>query len=107
MAYAEVAGLPAITGLWAVGPGLLVYALLGSSRQLSVGPPESTTALMTAAGVGAMITAVGVARYADVAAALAIAVGLVCVIGWIARLGFLAELLSRPCWSAIWPASRC
>ncbi|WP_051215264.1 SulP family inorganic anion transporter [Granulicoccus phenolivorans] len=95
MAYAEVAGLPAITGLWAVGPGLLVYALLGSSRQLSVGP-ESTTALMTAAGVGAMITAVGVARYADVAAALAIAVGLVCVIGWIARLGFLAELLSRP-----------
>lgn len=95
MAYAEVAGLPAIAGLWAVGPGLLVYALLGSSRQLSVGP-ESSTALMTAAGVGALITAVGVERYAEVAALLAIAVGLICLIGWVARLGFLAELLSRP-----------
>ncbi|MGA4506494.1 SulP family inorganic anion transporter [Propionibacteriaceae bacterium G1746] len=95
MAYAEVAGLPAITGLWAVGPGLLVYAVLGSSRQLSVGP-ESTTALMTAAGVGGLITAVGVGRYADVAAAMAIAVGVLCLVGWLAGLGFLAELLSRP-----------
>ena len=44
MAYAEVAGLPPVTGLWAVMGPLLVYAVLGSSRQLSVGP-ESTTAL--------------------------------------------------------------
>ena len=36
LAYAEVAGLPAVAGLWAVVPGLLLYALLGSSRQLSV-----------------------------------------------------------------------
>ena len=54
MAYAEVAGLPAITGLWAVVAPLAVYAILGSSRQLSVGP-ESTTALMTAAAVGALV----------------------------------------------------
>ena len=47
MAYAVVAGLPPVTGLWAtIGP-LAVYAVLGSSRQLSVGP-GSTTALMTA-----------------------------------------------------------
>jgi len=47
MAYAEVAGLPPVVGLWAsIGP-LVAYALLGSSRQLSVGP-ESTAALMTA-----------------------------------------------------------
>ena len=52
MAYAEVAGLPAVVGLWAIVGPLLVYAVLGSSRQLSVGP-ESTTALMTAAAVGA------------------------------------------------------
>jgi SulP family sulfate permease len=58
LAYAEVAGLPTVSGLWAVGPGLLVYALVGSSRQLSVGP-ESTTSLMTAAGVGALVTASG------------------------------------------------
>ena len=51
MAYAEVAGLPPVTGLWAVMGPLLVYAVLGSSRQLSVGP-ESTTALMTATALG-------------------------------------------------------
>src|SRR6478672_2414932 len=96
LAYAEVAGLPAVTGLWAVGPGLLVYALLGSSRELSVGP-ESTTALMTAAGVGALVTAAGgTARRIEVAALLAIAVGLICLVGFVARLGFLAELLSKP-----------
>lgn len=95
MAYAEVARLPAVTGLWACLPALVVYALLGSSRQLSVGP-ESTTALMTAAGVGALVAAAGVERRAEVAALLAIAVGVLCLIGWIARLGFLAELLSKP-----------
>jgi len=51
MAYAEVAGLPAVAGLWAIIGSLAAYAVLGSSRQLSVGP-ESTTALMTAAAVG-------------------------------------------------------
>ena len=94
MAYAEVAGLPAVVGLWAcVGP-LLVYAVLGSSRQLSVGP-ESTTALMTAAAIGAM-GAGDPDRYAALAAALAIAVGAVCLLGYVGRLGFLADLLSRP-----------
>ncbi len=95
MAYAEVAGLPAITGLWACAPALVIYALLGSSRQLSVGP-ESTTALMTAAGVGALAAAAGAERRAELAALLAVAVGLVCLAGWLARLGFLAELLSKP-----------
>ncbi len=94
MAYAVVAGLPAVVGLWAsIGP-LVVYAVLGTSRQLSVGP-ESTTALMTAAAVGAL-TAGDPGRYAAVAAALAIAVGLVCVLGWVGRVGFVADLLSRP-----------
>jgi MFS superfamily sulfate permease-like transporter len=51
MAYAEVAGLPPQTGLWSCLGSLGVYAVLGSSRQLSVGP-ESTTALMTVAAVG-------------------------------------------------------
>jgi len=96
LAYAEVAGLPPVTGLWAVIPALLVYVVLGTSRQLSVGP-ESTTALMTAAGVGAILGAgAGALSRTDVAALLAIAVGLVCVLGWLLRLGFLAELLSKP-----------
>jgi len=96
LAYAEVAGLPAVSGLWAVGPGLLVYAVLGSSRQLSVGP-ESTTALMTAAGVGALVTAAGgMAMRQEMAALLAIAVGLICIVGFVTRLGFLADMLSKP-----------
>ena len=51
MAYATVAGLPPVVGLWAALVPLAVYAVLGSSRQLSVGP-ESTTALMTATALG-------------------------------------------------------
>jgi sulfate permease, SulP family len=94
MAYAEVAGLPAVVGLWAVAGPLLVYAVLGSSRQLSVGP-ESTTALMTAAAIGAL-GAGDPDRYASLAAALAIAVGVICLLGYVGRLGFLADLLSRP-----------
>jgi MFS superfamily sulfate permease-like transporter len=47
MAYADVAGVPPVVGLWTIVGSLLVYTVFGSSRQLSVGP-ESTTALMTA-----------------------------------------------------------
>ncbi len=96
MAYAEIAGLPPIAGLWAILAPLAVYAVLGSSRQLSIGP-ESTTALLTAAGVGALIGAAGgPERWSEVAGLLAIAVGLVCLVAWLFRLGFLANLFSRP-----------
>ncbi len=94
MAYSAIAGLPPATGLRASLAPLLVYALLGSSRLLSVGP-ESTTALMTASAVGAM-TAGDPERYAAAAAALALVVGVLCLLGRLARLGFLADLLSRP-----------
>ncbi|MET8453771.1 sulfate permease [Streptomyces sp. NPDC005209] len=94
MAYAGVAGLPPVAGLWAILPALGLYALFGSSRLLSVGP-ESTTALMTATVV-APLAAGDPGRYASLAAALAITVGLLCVVSWAVRLGFLADLLSRP-----------
>ncbi|QPK49229.1 sulfate permease [Streptomyces gardneri] len=94
MAYATVAGLPPVAGLWAILPALVLYALLGSSRLLSVGP-ESTTALMTATVV-APLAAGDPRRYAVLAAALAVAVGLLCLVAWAARLGFVADLLSRP-----------
>ncbi|MET7380634.1 sulfate permease [Streptomyces sp. NPDC005526] len=94
MAYAGVAGLPPVAGLWAILPALGLYALLGSSRLLSVGP-ESTTALMTATVV-APLAAGDPARYAALAAALAATVGLLCVVARLVRLGFLADLLSRP-----------
>ncbi|MHA7861943.1 SulP family inorganic anion transporter [Tessaracoccus sp. Y36] len=95
MAYAAIVGLPTVAGLWAILIPLAVYAALGTSRQLSIGP-EASTALMTAAGIAALVGAVGPERHADVAAILAIAVGLVCLAGWLLRLGFLADLLSRP-----------
>ncbi|MFI2454233.1 SulP family inorganic anion transporter [Streptomyces sp. NPDC019539] len=94
MAYASVAGLPPVAGLWAILPGIALYALLGSSRLLSVGP-ESTTALMTAAVVAPLAGGDPV-RYAVLASALAVAVGLMCLVAWAARLGFVADLLSRP-----------
>jgi high affinity sulfate transporter 1 len=94
MAYATVAGLPPVVGLWAILPPLALYALLGSSRQMSVGP-ESTTALMTAAVVGSLAAGDPV-RYAQLAAGLAGLVGVLCIVCWAARLGFVADLLSRP-----------
>lgn len=94
MAYAEVAGLPPVVGLWATLGPLAVYAVLGSSRQLSIGP-ESTTALMTAV-VLMPIAAGDPARYAQLAVTLALLVGGICLLGRLARLGFLADLLSKP-----------
>ncbi|MGX1541522.1 SulP family inorganic anion transporter [Streptomyces adustus] len=94
MAYAGVAGLPPVAGLWAILPALALYAVFGSSRLLSVGP-ESTTALMTATVV-APLAAGDPGRYASLAAALAVTVGLLCLAARVVRLGFLADLLSRP-----------
>ena len=94
MAYATVAGLPPVVGLWAALVPLAVYAVLGSSRQLSVGP-ESTTALMTATALGPL-AAGDPGRYAALAAAVALLVGAICFIGGMIRLGMLADLLSRP-----------
>lgn len=93
MAYAELAGLPAETGLWAALGALGLYALVGSSPVLSVGP-ESTTALLTASAIGA--GAVGRHDPRAFAIALALAVALICVVAWAARLNVLADLLSRP-----------
>jgi SulP family sulfate permease len=94
MAYAQVAGLPPAAGLVAIVGPILAYAVLGTSRQLSVGP-ESTTALMTATALVAL-GATTAADRAALAAALAVVCGAICVVGWLFGLGFLADLLSRP-----------
>ncbi len=94
LAYGELAGLPPIHGLWAALAPLLLYAWLGSSPQLSVGP-ESTTALLTAAAI-APLAAGNAAAVVPLASLLALLVGLVCCVGAAGRLGFLADLLSRP-----------
>jgi sulfate permease, SulP family len=94
MAYAQVAGLPPVAGLWAILPCMIIYALLGSSRQLSVGP-ESTTALLTASIVAPLASGDPV-KYASIAAELALVFGIFCLIAWVLRLGFVADVLSRP-----------
>jgi sulfate permease, SulP family len=94
LAYAGLAGVPPVAGLWAAVPALVAYALLGTSPLLSAGP-ESTTALMTVAIVGPL-AAGDPARYAGLAAALAFTVGLLCLVARLLRLGVVADLLSRP-----------
>lgn len=94
LAYAMLAGLPPVTGLYAsIGP-LLAYTLLGSSRTLSVGP-VAVVSLMTAAAVSQIVTP-GSAEYAVAALLLAWMSGLFLIILGLLRLGFLANLLSHP-----------
>ena len=94
MAYAVVAGVNPVAGLWSALPALVVYAFLGTSRLLSMGP-EATTALMTAIAVGPLAAGHPV-RYAELATSLALLVGLMAVVAGLLRLGFVADLLSRP-----------
>jgi high affinity sulfate transporter 1 len=94
LAYGDLAGVDPVTGLWVAVIGMVLYALLGTSRQLSVGP-ESATAVMVAAAV-APLAGGDPARYAALCAGLALLVGLFCIGAWALRLGFVADLLSQP-----------
>lgn len=94
MAYSTVAGLPPIAGLWASLPALVVYALIGTSRLLSIGP-ESSVALMTAAVVAPLAMG-NQSEYVALAAGLALAVAAVCALATLLRLSFVSQLLSRP-----------
>ena len=94
LAYGELAGVDPVRGLWAMLPPLLLYALLGSSPQLSVGP-ESTTAVMTAAAI-APLAGGDPLQAAGLTSLLALLVGITCCLGAWARIGFVADLLSRP-----------
>jgi high affinity sulfate transporter 1 len=94
MAYAELAGLAPEYGFYAVMGALVVYALVGTSRHLGVGP-EPGTAILAATGVGA-IAAGDSARYVALMAGLALVVAAICVVAAAARLGFIASVLSKP-----------
>jgi sulfate permease, SulP family len=93
LAHAELAGLPPATGLWAVILPFLIYALLGSSPQLSIGS-ESGISLLTATALASLTKSNSSAI--DLAAILAFLVGIICLIGYSLRLGFVANLLSKP-----------
>lgn len=94
LAYSGLAGAPPVTGLWVAVVAMILYAFLGTSRQLSVGP-ESATAVMVAAAVAPLAGGDPI-RYAALMAGLSIMVGLICLGAWALRLGFLADLLSHP-----------
>ncbi len=94
MAYAELGGLPPDAGFRAALLALPVYALLGTSRHLGVGP-EPGTAVLAALAV-APLAAGDPDRYLHLMAALAFLVGIIALIGGVLRLGFVAQLLSKP-----------
>ncbi len=94
MAYAMIAGLPPIYGLYASTLPLIIYALLGTSRQLAVGP-VAMVSLLTAAGIGVLAEG-GTETYILLAATLALMVGLIQFLLGVFRLGFLVNFLSHP-----------
>jgi high affinity sulfate transporter 1 len=96
MAYAELAGLPPITGLYTSILCLLGYAVFGPSRILVLGP-DSSLGPMIAATILPLVVAKGEAQRAvALASALALMVGAIMVIAAVAKLGFIASLLSKP-----------
>ncbi len=103
LAYAQLAGLPAQAGLYASIAPLVLYALLGTSRVLAVGP-VAVVSLMTASTVGGF-AAQGTAPYAAIALTLAFLSGAMLLVMGLLRWGFLAHFLSHPVISGFITAS--
>ncbi|MFJ9815728.1 SulP family inorganic anion transporter [Streptomyces sp. NPDC101151] len=96
MAYAELAGLPTITGLYTTILCLLGYAVFGPSRILVLGP-DSSLGPMIAATVLPLVAAGGDPdRAVALASVLALMVAALMILGSVARLGFIADLISKP-----------
>ena len=96
MAYAELAGLPVITGLYTTILCLLGYALLGPSRLLVLGPDSSLGPMIAAALLPIVGSDGDPARAIALASMLALMVGAVMIVAGVAKLGFVADLLSKP-----------
>ena len=92
LAYAALAGLPPQAGVYGYLLGGLGYALLGTSRQLAIGP-TSAISLMIAGTVGAM-AAGDPQHYAQIASLAALTVALLCGLSWLLRLSALVQLVS-------------
>ena len=103
LAYAMLAGLPPVVGLYASILPLFAYAVFGTSRTLAVGP-VAVISLMTASAAGA-VAAPGTAAYWEAAITLAALSGVMLVVLGLLRLGFLANLLSHPVISGFISAS--
>lgn len=98
LAMAELAGLPVVYGLYGTFLPLAVYGLLGTSRQHVIGPDSTLAALtgVTVAPIAMVGGEVDPARYAALAAALALAMGLLLFLAGVLRLGFVADFFGKP-----------
>ncbi|PIE99955.1 MAG: sodium-independent anion transporter [Maribacter sp.] len=105
MAYAIVAGLPPVYGLYASVFPLLAYVFLGSSRHLAVGP-VAMDSLLVAAGLGTLAIT-GVENYIAMAIFLAFMVGAIQLLLGFLRMGFLVNFLSRPVISGFTSGAAC
>ena len=94
MAYAQLAGLPAINGLYATLLPLLAYAVFGPSRILVLGPDSAIAPLVAAAIIP--LAAADISERITLAGALAVIAGVLAIVGGVARLGFVADLISKP-----------
>jgi len=94
MAYAMIAGVPPIYGLYSSTFPLIIYALFGTSRQLAVGP-VAIDSLLVLAGVSAFAE-VGSEYFVELAILLAFVEGLILILFGFLRLGFLVNFLSKP-----------
>ena len=92
MAYAEIAGMPPETGLYAAIGAIVGYAVFGTSKQLFVGP-SSTVAILSAGTVAAVATG---DDWVDVTIMLSLMVGAMLVVAGIMRLGFISVFMSKP-----------
>ena len=94
LAYASIAGVSPVVGLYAAPGALVLYAALGSSRVLVVGPMAATAAL--SAATVADIVARSDSSYAAFTAGLALTAGIAALLAGVLRLGFLANFISQP-----------
>src|SRR4051812_23450681 len=95
MAYAELAGLPAVTGLYTTMACLVGYALMGPSRVLVLGPDSSVSPLIFAAIAPLVVVTADPDKAIELAGMMAVLVGVLLLGIGVARLGFVADLLSK------------
>jgi len=95
MAYGELAGVAPVAGLYTAFIAMIFYALFASSSYVMIGP-ESTTAILVAASVAPLVAGGDPARYAALVAMLTIMVGVIAIIAGIAKMGFIADFVSKP-----------
>ncbi|NKY51462.1 SulP family inorganic anion transporter [Nocardia vermiculata] len=94
LAYASIAGVPPVVGLYAAVPSLILYAFAGSSRHLVVGPMSATAAL--SAAIVTPMAGADSGRFLALSTGLAIATGIVGLVAGAIRLGFIANFISEP-----------